>query len=247
MVTEAQMPLILETCERPIKSFGSESCPLCTDWEPPSTKENVKSFSRHLARHLQQLALEALPLAIDGLEIRDASGLSDAESRASYGSGDEETTRSQPDDGLSALIQTMEDQHAANMAAGLGDTEFNPDIVINNPTYSRRDSHSAVQEEDTSEGTGESVLEQIKGKAPVTPEAAESSQIKESIGASENLVTEDTGNRREWSQPIGEEEIAQKREAFMARLKRLRAAAAGHKGTKRAAEELEKSIEEDPK
>lgn len=92
MVTEAQMPLILETCERPIKSFSSDSCPLCADWEPPSTRDNVRSFSRHLARHMQQLALEALPLAIDGLEIGDASGLSDGEFSSSLESNHEEAT-----------------------------------------------------------------------------------------------------------------------------------------------------------
>jgi len=38
---------------------------------PRMTEKNAKEFRSHLSRHLQQLALDALPLSIDGLEIRD--------------------------------------------------------------------------------------------------------------------------------------------------------------------------------
>ncbi|CAG7566372.1 unnamed protein product [Fusarium equiseti] len=182
IVTEAQMPLILETCERPIKSFGSNSCPLCTDWEPPSMKENAKSFSRHLARHLQQLALEALPLAIDGLEVRDASGLSDEESSLSYGSGNEEALRNQPHDPPSAFMQGEDGQLAVDMAAALEDAGFNPDIVIDHPKYRRRDSLPGVQEADS-----DSHIEP-SGKAPVAPEAAESIQMDEALERWETAV-----------------------------------------------------------
>ena len=61
--------MLMEACERPIRTFETTSCPLCTDWKPSTTETNAKIFSRHLARHLQQLALEALPLTVEGLEI----------------------------------------------------------------------------------------------------------------------------------------------------------------------------------
>ncbi|RGP58884.1 ankyrin repeat protein [Fusarium sporotrichioides] len=86
MVTEAQMPLIVEACERPIKTFDSGSCPLCEDWRPASANNNAKGFSRHLARHLQQLSLASIPISTPGLEIKisdDASEVGDGSSNGS--------------------------------------------------------------------------------------------------------------------------------------------------------------------
>ncbi|KAK1770845.1 hypothetical protein QBC33DRAFT_566309 [Phialemonium atrogriseum] len=79
-VTEAQMPLILKACERPIRDFNSSSCPLCDDWAPPPGKSyNADTFCRHLGNHLQQLALTALPLVIDGLVLLDQSSVDEEE------------------------------------------------------------------------------------------------------------------------------------------------------------------------
>lgn len=89
-VTKAQMPLILEACERPMSSFGPSSCPFCTDWEALLPHNTAKAFGRHLARHLQQLALESIPLSIEGLEVRDANGASEGDDLAIGDSGDEE-------------------------------------------------------------------------------------------------------------------------------------------------------------
>ncbi|RYP78484.1 hypothetical protein DL771_000437 [Monosporascus sp. 5C6A] len=67
---QPQIPLIIQACEVPLKYFDPSSCPLCDDWNPPlQVTDNAKQFYRHLARHLRQIALEALPLAIEGLEI----------------------------------------------------------------------------------------------------------------------------------------------------------------------------------
>lgn len=38
---------------------------------PRIIERNAKDFRSQLSRHLQQLALDALPLAVDGLEIRE--------------------------------------------------------------------------------------------------------------------------------------------------------------------------------
>lgn len=52
--------------------FDASACPLCSEWVPPSEEAiNLREFRRHLARHLQQISLEALPLYIDGLVIQE--------------------------------------------------------------------------------------------------------------------------------------------------------------------------------
>lgn len=68
--TDAQWPLILKACKRSSTTFGPSSCPLCFTWAPPRSEAyNAKEFCRHLGSHLQQLALTALPIAIEGLII----------------------------------------------------------------------------------------------------------------------------------------------------------------------------------
>lgn len=90
MVTEAQMPLIVDACERPIRTFNSGSCPLCEDWKPMSANNNAKGFSRHLARHLQQLSLASIPISTPGLEIKMSDDASDVGGRSSMESIDKE-------------------------------------------------------------------------------------------------------------------------------------------------------------
>lgn len=52
--------------------FDASACPLCSEWVPPLEEAiNLREFRRHLARHLQQISLEALPLYIDGLVIQE--------------------------------------------------------------------------------------------------------------------------------------------------------------------------------
>lgn len=123
-MTEAQIPLILEACAQPIEDFNSASCPLCNDWERPATHSSGRSFGRHLARHLQQLALEALPLSIEGLEI-----CNDDEGQ------EEELSRSEEseDDLGDQYIQPLED-HDTEMTPQLenpkaAQTESLPEIV----------------------------------------------------------------------------------------------------------------------
>ena len=173
MVTEAQMEMVLETCERPIKSFSSDDCPLCADWEPPFTKENAKGFSRHLARHLQQLTLEALPLAIDGLEIRDASGLSDDESLLSHGSGDEEPTN-QPDDPPPPVDDPL--FHPTPYITAVSGKRLKVVIGTEAETNEPPIKEEVCNEEVWREVTGGPVVEQTGGEAPVAPEVAGLSQ-----------------------------------------------------------------------
>ncbi|KAM0479355.1 hypothetical protein ACHAP7_005666 [Fusarium lateritium] len=81
-ITEEQASIILTVCQEPQTTFDSSECPLCSEWNPTSTDVgNAKDFFRHLAQHQQQLALEALPLYIEGLEIEDPkTSTSDSES-----------------------------------------------------------------------------------------------------------------------------------------------------------------------
>lgn len=84
---------MVEACEKAITHFDDIACPLCNDWKPASTAaNNFSKFRSHLAKHLQELAREALPLAIDGLEIREE--MSDTESGSTDDSG---STFSVPD------------------------------------------------------------------------------------------------------------------------------------------------------
>lgn len=54
------------------KPFGTSSCPLCNEWEPPiEESQNTKQFYQHLGKHQQILALEALPMSLDGLSRDD--------------------------------------------------------------------------------------------------------------------------------------------------------------------------------
>lgn len=78
-VTENQIDLILDACEAPLTKFDASACPLCSEWVPPLEEAiNLREFRRHLARHLQQISLEALPLYIEGLVIQETLDQEDA-------------------------------------------------------------------------------------------------------------------------------------------------------------------------
>ncbi|KAJ4197281.1 hypothetical protein NW759_016331 [Fusarium solani] len=71
-IAKSRVGPLLNMCDRPIQYFGHGSCPLCDTWNPePNTGHNSQDFCKHLARHLRQLALSAIPLTIEGLEIKD--------------------------------------------------------------------------------------------------------------------------------------------------------------------------------
>ncbi|KAM0425998.1 hypothetical protein ACHAPT_008627 [Fusarium lateritium] len=73
-ITHNRLETILEACQCPPKRIDSSGCLLCDDWDPPAAdSKNVKEFCRHLARHQQMLALEALPISIEGLELKPAA------------------------------------------------------------------------------------------------------------------------------------------------------------------------------
>lgn len=78
-VTENQIDLITGACETPMIRFDASACPLCSEWVPPLEESiNLREFRRHLARHLQQISLEALPIYIEGLVIQETLDQDDA-------------------------------------------------------------------------------------------------------------------------------------------------------------------------
>ncbi|KAK0742159.1 hypothetical protein B0T21DRAFT_306590 [Apiosordaria backusii] len=55
---------------RPVREFPAGSCPFCDNWmSTGDIKEDSLAFCKHLGRHLQQLALDAVPLSLEGVEI----------------------------------------------------------------------------------------------------------------------------------------------------------------------------------
>ncbi|KAK2008317.1 hypothetical protein LZ32DRAFT_459989 [Colletotrichum eremochloae] len=72
-VSATQRKVMLKACEKPLNHFYADSCLLCDNWSPSSeTESNSNKFRSHLAKHYQDLACEAIPLAIEGLEIKAA-------------------------------------------------------------------------------------------------------------------------------------------------------------------------------
>ncbi|KDN72354.1 hypothetical protein CSUB01_00037 [Colletotrichum sublineola] len=85
--------VMLKACEKPLNHFDTDSCLLCDDWSPSSeTDGNSNKFRSHLAKHYQDLACEAIPLAIEGLEINAADNSDD---NSAPSDGDEHSTMSE--------------------------------------------------------------------------------------------------------------------------------------------------------
>lgn len=113
IVTEKQTEVILQACERAITTYSPSDCLLCLDWEPRTrVGSNAKDFYRHLARHLQQVSLEALPLHIEGLEIRDA------ESSESDPSSDTEPEEEEEGEQEAAPTESHDEQSTVAPASG---------------------------------------------------------------------------------------------------------------------------------
>ncbi|RPA72177.1 hypothetical protein BJ508DRAFT_79042 [Ascobolus immersus RN42] len=81
--TKLQLPLLVEKCQRPMTKFSPDDCPLCTTWgtriraleektrfvkEGEKLVVTARVFMRHLGRHMEQLALFALPRVTEGEE-----------------------------------------------------------------------------------------------------------------------------------------------------------------------------------
>ncbi|KAI9853576.1 MAG: hypothetical protein M1813_002056 [Trichoglossum hirsutum] len=80
--TQIQLPALLEKCERPIEKVAAMDCPFCDTWDAHVRRRTAavvegpladvlvvtpKQFRNHVARHMVQLALFALPKQDDEL------------------------------------------------------------------------------------------------------------------------------------------------------------------------------------
>ncbi|KAK1971922.1 hypothetical protein LY78DRAFT_708822 [Colletotrichum sublineola] len=93
VISATQRKVMLKACEKPLNHFDTDSCLLCDDWSPSSeTDGNSNKFRSHLAKHYQDLACEAIPLAIEGLEINAADNSDD---NSAPSDGDEHSTMSE--------------------------------------------------------------------------------------------------------------------------------------------------------
>jgi len=78
--TEVQLPALVQKCQRPHAKIPASACPFCTEWEvllrqKNSTRESLdpssvlvveaREFSKHVAFHMEELALFALPVRYD--------------------------------------------------------------------------------------------------------------------------------------------------------------------------------------
>ncbi|CAG9987039.1 unnamed protein product [Clonostachys byssicola] len=64
-VAPAQRSIMVKAGEQPLTDFDQSSCRFC-DWKQTDSRKHFKS---HVEKHLQELAREALPLSIEGLEV----------------------------------------------------------------------------------------------------------------------------------------------------------------------------------
>ncbi|UPK90361.1 hypothetical protein LCI18_001296 [Fusarium solani-melongenae] len=71
-VAEEALTEALKTSQVLHRPFETSSCPLCNEWAPPAEEsQNIKEFYQHLGKHKQVLALDALPMSLDGLSRND--------------------------------------------------------------------------------------------------------------------------------------------------------------------------------
>ncbi|GKT62224.1 ankyrin repeat protein [Colletotrichum tofieldiae] len=100
-MSAAQRKVMLKACEKAVTHFDKDSCLLCDKWSPlTETDGNSNSFRSHLAKHFQELACEAIPLAIEGLEIRDVNSDDDP----AISDDDEQSTPSEDTSGARPVI-----------------------------------------------------------------------------------------------------------------------------------------------
>ncbi|KAI0529958.1 hypothetical protein GGR58DRAFT_508990 [Xylaria digitata] len=70
-VTDAQLYWLLQACDRAVLHSGTFDCPFCDEWNPGAEDIKTAKFDQHVAGHLRALSLVSLPLAVDGLEVKN--------------------------------------------------------------------------------------------------------------------------------------------------------------------------------
>lgn len=113
-VPEAQRKIMVKAGEQTVIRFDDITCLICDKWHPQKggdAKASSRKFQSHMEKHMQEIAREALPLAIDGLDIRDAQSSgddddNDEEEGGSRESAPHEATSGDPDEGTASAVIT---------------------------------------------------------------------------------------------------------------------------------------------
>ena len=92
-VTETQLPALLQVCGRPLDRMAPEDCPFCDQWadhlrrtQPINGSQlghrslvvTSKQFRDHVSRHMEQLALFALPKHVEDEDYGEADSIEPA-------------------------------------------------------------------------------------------------------------------------------------------------------------------------
>ncbi|KAK5993589.1 Serine/threonine-protein phosphatase 6 regulatory ankyrin repeat subunit A [Cladobotryum mycophilum] len=108
--TSTQIPVLVDAGRKPQTYFDATACPLCSDWaSQDSGTNNLAQFRRHLGKHLEQLALSALPKSTteDQSNSEDDAASEDAMSEAAE---NEESTNEELTDEDIKAIQWLEEE-----------------------------------------------------------------------------------------------------------------------------------------
>lgn len=107
---------MIQAGEQAVTRFDEGACLLCNDWKPHrADAHNKNRFQSHIEKHLQELARDAIPLAIEGLEVRDTQSDEEIESEESQ-EGDQASLLPTPDPANAnprAEIDAFENEHEA--------------------------------------------------------------------------------------------------------------------------------------
>lgn len=88
---------MIQVGEQAVTRFDEGACLLCNDWKPHrADAHNKDRFQSHIEKHLQELARDAIPLAIEGLVVRDTQSDEEIESEESQ-EGDQASLLPTPD------------------------------------------------------------------------------------------------------------------------------------------------------
>ncbi|KAM7203212.1 hypothetical protein V8F20_004154 [Naviculisporaceae sp. PSN 640] len=89
-VIDIQVEFVVKMCENPI-NIGSPRCPFCIDWVPTDDEtegpvSGLKGLGKHVARHMQRIALASIPIHLEGLQVVDVLSDMDPGEGSSRGS-----------------------------------------------------------------------------------------------------------------------------------------------------------------
>lgn len=132
---EDRLGRLVESGRQPVTTFNASDCPFCNDWSealknnlaktsPEAQREIVvttKRFRRHVAMHLEQLAIFAVPQHYNDDEDDDEDSLADSDSHQSSKGSDSPNDKGQAENAENALsIEGKKEDDKLSSAATSG-------------------------------------------------------------------------------------------------------------------------------